>query len=63
MSRTHFKQSVGELVNLPISTNESSEPARPKLKLETKTSLEQEGDITNICVITRIFISRANQGT
>jgi hypothetical protein len=25
--------------------------------------LEQEGDITNICVITRIFISRANQGT
>ena len=27
MSKTHFELSVGELVNSPISTSESSEPA------------------------------------
>jgi hypothetical protein len=63
MSRTHFKKNVGELVNFPISINESFKPVRPKSKLETKTGLEEEGDITNICVITRIFVFRANQGT
>jgi hypothetical protein len=60
MSKTHFKQSVGKLVNSPISTNESSEPVRPKSKLKTKIGLEEEGGITNICVIIRIFVFRTN---
>jgi len=33
----HFKQSVGELVDSPISTSECPEPIKPKIKLKTKT--------------------------
>jgi hypothetical protein len=63
MSRTHFKQSVGELVNSPISTSESSEHVKLKSKLKTKLGLAEEGDITIRCNITRILIFGINQGT
>ena len=56
MSRTHFKQTVGELVDSQISTSKSFEPVNPKLKLKTKTGLAKEGDITIRGVITKIFI-------
>ena len=63
MSRTHFKQSVKEIVDSPISTSEGSEPVKPKLKLKTKKGLAEEGDITIRGTTTRILIFRANRDT
>ena len=62
MSRTHFKQSVGESVDSPISTSKSFEPLNPKSKLKTKTGLAEEGDITIRGIVTRIFVFRTNWG-
>ena len=62
MSRTHFKQSVGESVDSLISTSKSFEPINPKSKLKTKTGLAEEDDITIRGVITRIFVFRTNRG-
>ena len=61
MSRTHFKQSMGKLVD---SSNfyKCSEPIKPKSKLKTKTGLAEDGDITNRGIITRIFVFRTNRG-
>jgi hypothetical protein len=63
MSRIHFKQSVEELINSPISTSESSELVNLKLNSKPKTGLAEEGDMTMRGIITRILIFRANQGT
>ena len=63
MSRTHFKQTMGELVNSPISTSKSSEPVKPKSKLKIKIGLVEKGDIIIGGVITRILIFRANRRT
>ena len=62
MSRTHFKQSMGESVD-SLNFYNCSEPIKPKSKLRTKTGLAEEGDITIRGVITRIFIFRTNQDT
>ena len=55
-------QSMGKIVDSPISTSESSEPVKPKSKLKILTGLVEEGDITISGVITRILVFRANQG-
>ena len=62
MSRTHFKQSVGEDSRLP-NFYKCSEPIKPKSKLKTKMSLVKGGDITIRGTTTRIVIFRANRGT
>ena len=61
MSRTHFKQSMGESVN---SSNfyKCSEPIKPKFELKTKMGLAEGGDITIKGVITRILLFIANRG-
>jgi hypothetical protein len=63
MSRTHFKQGVGDLINYQISTSESSKPIKPKSKLKTKMGLVEVGAITIRGTTTRILVFRANQGT
>jgi hypothetical protein len=36
MSRTYFKQSMGESMILLISTSEGSEPVKPKIKTQNQ---------------------------
>ena len=61
MSRTHFKQSMGESVDSP-NFYKCSEPIKPKSKLKTKMDLVEGGDITIKGVITRILLFRVNRG-
>ena len=60
MSRTHFKQSMGELVDSP-NFYKCSELVKPKSKLKTKIGLVEGGDITIKGIITRILLLRANR--
>ena len=62
MSRTHFKQSMGEPVDSPYFYK-CSKPIKSKSKLGTKMGLAEEGGITIRGVITRTLVFRANWGT
>ena len=53
----------GKIVDSPIPTSKGSEPAKPKSKLKTKTSLAEKGDITIRGTTTRILIFRVSRGT
>jgi hypothetical protein len=48
---------MGESIDFPNSTSESSEPVNPKSKLKIKAGLGKEGDITIRGIITRNKLS------